>query len=164
MPATSLIATLEKLYKLHKSLFDLSVEKTDVIKKGAMIELDAVLKDEQKHLAAINTLEIKRQRESNHYLDSLGVRMEKTPTISLCMEYSAPEDAEILGIWQRKLVDMIAELKARNELNQRLVYQSLQFVNMNLSLLQPQSEKLTYSRPNGEKTIPAGRSMFDSKA
>jgi flagellar biosynthesis/type III secretory pathway chaperone len=164
MPATSLIATLEKLYKLHKSLFDLSVEKTNVIKRGAMDELDVVLKDEQKHIAAINTLEINRQRESEHYLQSLGVRLEKNPTISLCIQYSSPEDQEALGYWQRKLVDMIAELKARNELNQKLVYQSLQFVNMNLSMLQPQSEKLTYSRPSDEKTIPAGRSMFDSKA
>ncbi|RBP00048.1 flagellar protein FlgN [Rossellomorea aquimaris] len=164
MSATSLIATLEKLYKLHKSLFDLSVEKTNVIKNGAMNELDAVLKNEQKHIAAINTVENKRQQESNNYLQSLGVRMEKNPTISLCMENSSPEDQDVLGYWQQKLVDVITELKGRNELNQKLVYQSLQFVNMNLSMLQPQSEKLTYSRPNGEKSIPAGRSMFDSKA
>ena len=72
MSATNLTTTLEKLYKLHKSLFDLSVNKTDVIKKGDMSELDRVLKDEQKHLAAINTVEAERQRESSHYLQSQG--------------------------------------------------------------------------------------------
>ncbi|WP_406686216.1 flagellar protein FlgN [Rossellomorea vietnamensis] len=164
MSATNLIATLEKLYKLHKSLFDLSVNKTDVIKKGDMSELDRVLKDEQKHLAAIDKVEANRVRESNYYLDSLGVRMQSSPTISTCIKYSSTADKEILSQWQHKLVDTIGDLKERNELNQKLVYQSLQFVNMSLSMLQPQSEKLTYSHPNDEKLTSTIRSLFDSKA
>ncbi|MCA1065197.1 flagellar protein FlgN [Rossellomorea sp. AcN35-11] len=164
MSATALITTLEKLYKLHKSLFDLSVNKTDVIKKGDMTELDHVLKGEQKHLAAINTVEAERQRESSSYLQSKGVRMNEAPTISQCMEHSSPEEQKMLAHWQGKLVDIIGELKGQNELNQKLVYQSLQFVNMNLSMMQPQPDQSTYSRPNGEKKVPSGRSMFDSKA
>ena len=164
MSANNLIATLEKLYKLHKSLFDLSVNKTDVIKKGDMTELDRVLKDEQKHLAAINTVEAERQRESSHYLQSRGVPVTEAPTISQCIEHSSYEEREALAQWQQKLVMIIEELRGRNELNQKLVYQSLQFVNMNLSMMQPQPDQSTYSRPNGEKKSPASRSIFDSKA
>ncbi|MBW3110862.1 flagellar protein FlgN [Bacillus sp. MCCB 382] len=164
MSANNLIATLEKLYKLHKSLFDLSVNKTDVIKKGDMSELDRVLKDEQKHLAAINTVEVERQRESSHYLQSRGVATTEAPTISQCIEHSSPQEKETLAHWQQKLVGIIGELKVRNELNQKLVYQSLQFVNMNLSMTQPQPDQTTYSRPNGEKKIPSSQSLFDSKA
>jgi flagellar biosynthesis/type III secretory pathway chaperone len=164
MSATNLITTLEKLYKLHKSLFDLSVNKTDVIKQGDMSELDRVLKDEQKHLAAINTVEGERQRESSHYLQSSGVPFTEAPTISQCIEHSSPQEQETLAHWQQKLVGIIRELKGQNELNQKLVYQSLQFVNMNLSMTQPQPESSTYSRPNGEKKAPASRSIFDSKA
>ncbi|MGM0841695.1 MAG: flagellar protein FlgN [Bacillota bacterium] len=164
MSATNLTTTLEKLYKLHKSLFDLSMDKTDVIKKGDMSELDRVLKDEQKHLAAINTVEADRKRESSHYLQSRGVHLNEAPTISQCIELSSPDEQETLAHWQQKLVDIIGELKDQNELNQKLVYQSLQFVNMNLSMTQPQPDQSTYSRPNGEKKSPTGRSMFDSKA
>ena len=164
MSATTLITTLEKLYKLHKSLFDLSVSKTDVIKKGEMSELDNVLKDEQKHLAAINTVEAERQRQSSHFLQSRGIHLNDTPTLSQCIEHSSPDEQVTLAHWQQKLVDIINELKVRNELNQKLVYQSLQFVNMNLSMMQPQQDQSTYSRPNGEKKPPTGRSMFDSKA
>ncbi|MGG4169097.1 flagellar protein FlgN [Rossellomorea vietnamensis] len=164
MSATNLTTTLEKLYKLHKSLFDLSVNKTDVIKKGDMAELDRFLKDEQKHLAAINTVEAERQRESSHYLQSRGVAFIEAPTISQCIEHSSPQEKETLAHWQQKLVDIIGELKVQNELNQKLVYQSLQFVNMNLSMTQPQPNQSTYSRPNGEKKTPASRSIFDSKA
>ncbi|MGG3912672.1 flagellar protein FlgN [Rossellomorea vietnamensis] len=164
MSATNLISTLEKLYKLHKSLFDLSVNKTDVIKKGDMSELDRVLKNEQKHLAAINTVEFERQRESSHYLQSRGVVFNEAPTISQCIEHSSPQEEETLAQCQQKLVEIIGELRVQNELNQKLVYQSLQFVNMNLSMTQPQPEQSTYSRPNGEKKAPASRSIFDSKA
>ncbi|UTE77314.1 flagellar protein FlgN [Rossellomorea sp. KS-H15a] len=164
MSATNLITTLEKLYKLHKSLFDLSVNKTDVIKKGDMSELDHVLKGEQKHLAAINTVEAERQRESSHYLQVRGVPFNEDPTISQCIEHSPPQEQETLAHWQQKLVGIIGELKGQNELNQKLVYQSLQFVNMNLSMTQPQPESSTYTRPNGEKKAPASRSIFDSKA
>jgi flagellar biosynthesis/type III secretory pathway chaperone len=164
MLATALITTLEKLYKLHKSLFDLSVNKTEVIKKGDMGELDHVLKDEQKHLAAINTVEAERQRESSRYLQSRGVPFNEAPTISQCIEHSSPQEQETLAHWQQKLVGIIGELKVQNELNQKLVYQSLQFVNMNLSMTQPQPDQSTYSRPNGEKPSPSGRSIFDSKA
>ncbi|BCB05703.1 flagellar protein FlgN [Bacillus sp. KH172YL63] len=164
MSATNLLTNLEKLYKLHKSLFDLSVNKTDVIKKGEMIELDRVLKEEQKHLAAINTVEAERQREAAQYLQLRGISMNGTPTISQCIEHSTQEEQESLANWQQKLIGMIDDLKVRNELNQKLVYQSLQFVNMNLSIMQPQPEQSTYSRPNGERKSPGGRSMFDSKA
>ncbi|MCA0150548.1 flagellar protein FlgN [Rossellomorea vietnamensis] len=164
MSATNLTTTLEKLYKLHKSLFDLSVDKTDVIKKGDMSELDRVLKDEQKHLAAINTVEAQRQRESNNYLQTRGGIFNEAPTISQCIEHSSPQDQETLAHWQQKLVDIIGELKGQNELNQKLVYQSLQFVNMNLSMTQPQPESSTYSRQIGDKKAPASRSIFDSKA
>ena len=164
MSATTLITTLEKLYKLHKSLFDLSVNKTDVIKQGEMSVLDSVLKDEQKHLAAINTVEAERQRESSHFLRSQGVQLQEAPTISQCIEHSTAEDRKALALWQNELVKIIGDLKIRNELNQKLVYQSLQFVNMNLSMMQPEPDQSTYSRPNGEKKSPTGRSMFDSKA
>ncbi|MGR3765858.1 flagellar protein FlgN [Rossellomorea sp. NS-SX7] len=164
MSASTLIATLEKLYKLNKSLMDLSVKKTDVIKRGDMEGLDNLLKDEQKHIAAINTVENERQRQSASYLKPLGLLTEEQPTLSQCIEYSAQEDKHVLQDWHHKMTELISELKERNELNQKLVYQSLQFVNMNLSIMQPQEQQSTYARPNSEKKAPPQRSMFDSQA
>jgi flagellar biosynthesis/type III secretory pathway chaperone len=164
MSATTLIATLEKLYKLNKSLFDLSVRKTDVLKGGDMEGLDHLLKDEQKHIAAINMVENERQRESADYLKTMNLLTEETPTLSQCIEYSPPADQAVLRDWQIKLTELVSKLKERNELNQKLIYQSLQFVNMNLSAMQPQDQQTTYARPNGEKKAPAQRSIFDSQA
>lgn len=164
MSASTLFATLEKLYKLNKSLLDLSVRKTDAVKSGDMKGLDDLLKDEQKHIAAINTVENERQRQSAGYLTSLGLLTEEPPTLSQCIEYSEPDDQAVLLDWQGKMTELISHLKERNELNQKLVYQSLQFVNMNLSIMQPQDQQTTYARPNGEKKSPRQRSLFDSQA
>jgi flagellar biosynthesis/type III secretory pathway chaperone len=164
MSASALVATLEKLYKLNKSLFDLSIRKTDVIKGGDIEGLDHLLKDEQKHIAAINMVDNERQRVSADYLKTLDLLTEEPPTISQCIEYSPPGDQTVLREWQIKLTDLVSQLKERNELNQKLIYQSLQFVNMNLSAMQPQDQQSTYARPNGEKKAPVQRSIFDSQA
>jgi flagellar biosynthesis/type III secretory pathway chaperone len=164
MSASTLIATLEKLYKLNKSLLDLSVRKTEAVKGGDMKGLDDLLKDEQKHISAINKLEDERQRQSAGYLNSLGLLTEEPPTLTQCIEYSEPEDQAVLLDWQHKMTDLISRLKERNELNQKLVYQSLQFVNMNLSNMQPQDQQTTYARPNGDKKASRPRSLFDSQA
>jgi flagellar biosynthesis/type III secretory pathway chaperone len=164
MSASALIAILEKLYKLNKSLFDLSIRKTDVIKGGDMEGLDHLLKDEQKHVAAINMVENERQRESSDYLKTMDLLTEEPPTLSQCIEYSPPADQAMLREWQIKLTELVSQLKERNELNQKLIYQSLQFVNMNLSAMQPQDQQSTYARPNGEKKAAAQRSIFDSQA
>ncbi|MCA1055293.1 flagellar protein FlgN [Rossellomorea aquimaris] len=164
MSATALIATLEKLYKLNKSLYDLSVKKTDVVKSGDMGGLDNLLKDEQMHVTAINTIENERQRECRNYLKSLGLLTEEIPTLSQCIEHSPSGDQPVLRDWQQKLTALLFDLKERNELNQKLVYQSLQFVNMNLSVMQPQDNQSTYNKPNSDKPTMPSRSMFDSKA
>ncbi len=165
MSAEQLVSTLEKLHKLHISLFDLSVKKTDIIKSGDMDKLDQSLKDEQKHIAAINTIEAERQKQAQKFLQIRQGSMQKSPTISECLQFATMEEKELLYNAQEKLIDIIQQLKERNDLNQKLTYQSLQFVNMNLSLMQPQRDQATYSRPtNNTKQHSGQRSMFDSKA
>ncbi len=44
MQAEQLLSTLEKIYTLHRSLYDLSLEKTDFIKKGDTEALNDFIK------------------------------------------------------------------------------------------------------------------------
>ncbi|TYS15171.1 flagellar protein FlgN [Rossellomorea vietnamensis] len=164
MQADQLLTTLEKLYKLHRSLYDLSLEKTNIIKKGETEALNDVMIKEQNYLTAINTLEIKRQQLAAEFLTSKGIRFWEAPSLMDVIERAdEPEKARLNQIRQ-KLLKVTEELKEQNELNQKLVYQSLQFVNMNLSMFQPQPPKGNYSRPNQKKEQSEQTSMFDSKA
>lgn len=155
-----LIAVLEKLYKLHESLYKLSLEKTTIIKENDMEILQKILKDEQTHIAAINTLEVERQRLAKEFLHT-----DKDVTITDCIETAPLEIKEKLSSLQTNIINIIEKLKDQNELNQSLIYLSLQYVNMTLDMIQPKPESYTYGRPNTPKA-PQKPSFiaFDSKA
>jgi flagellar biosynthesis/type III secretory pathway chaperone len=161
--AQSLILTLEKLIKLHSSLLDLSLRKTETIKNGDVNGLDQFLKDEQKHIAAINTIEAERQKHAAFFLKERG-KAGTAPTISQCIEIANDDEKNELTRLQKQLVCKIEELKTANELNQKLIYQSLQYVNMSLSMVHPQNHQGNYGRPDQEKQPSSQRSIFDSKA
>ncbi|WP_409252013.1 flagellar protein FlgN [Bacillus sp. SCS-153A] len=163
MQAQQLIKTLEKLHKLHGSLYDLSLEKTDAIKKGDTDALNDFIKKEQNHISAINTLENQRQKLAAEFLQSKGDHI-NSPSLSDVIAYADEAEKPELQKLKQNLLDLTVKLKEQNELNQKLVYQSLQFVNMNLSMLQPQAEQTNYSRPSESKGQAAQKSMFDSKA
>lgn len=163
MQAQQLITTLEKLHKLHRSLYDLSLEKTDSIKKGDTEALNEFIKKEQNHISAINTLEHQRQKLAEEFLHQKGISL-SSPSLSDVIAYANEAEKPELQELKQDLLDLTVKLKDQNELNQKLVYQSLQFVNMNLSMLQPQAEQTNYGRPSGNKGQAAQKSMFDSKA
>jgi flagellar biosynthesis/type III secretory pathway chaperone len=156
MSAESLSVIMNKMLKLHKSLYELTVKKTDIVKKGDTAALDQLLKDEQAHMAAINKLEQER----------LEVSKSIYPDASLqeIAEVNPSEKDQLLKI-KAELVEVISEIKARNGLNQQLIHQSLQFINFSKSLVMPQEKEINYGPPAGKKAKP-GQSlgMFNSKA
>ncbi|WP_353618704.1 flagellar protein FlgN [Bacillus sp. ISL-37] len=126
------------------------------MKKGDTAALDQLLKDEQAHVTAINKLEQER----------LAVAKKFSPDASLreIAEANPAENDQLLTI-KEELVEVISEIKARNELNQKLIHQSLQFINFSKSLVMPQEKEINYGPPAGKKAKP-GQSpgMFNSKA
>lgn len=147
MFAEKLVTVMEKLLKLHKSLYELALKKTDIVKIGDINALNQTLKDEQAHLAAINKLENDRQTIAS----SLVPRMAK-PTIEECLtaaEINETVRAHLTKI-RTELLDVIAHLQQQNEFNQQMIYQSLQFVNLSIQLVMPQPEEYNYGPPSGE--------------
>ncbi|MBT2678856.1 flagellar protein FlgN [Bacillus sp. ISL-35] len=156
MSVESLISIMNKLHKVHKSLYELTVKKTDIVKKGDTAALDQLLKDEQAHMAAINKLEQERAAVSNTILPNASLQE---------IAEANPAGKEQLLQKKEDLLDVITEIKARNELNQQLIHQSLQFINFSKSLVMPQEKEINYGPPAGKKAKP-GQSpgMFNSKA
>ena len=61
MSIEKILETLDKLERMHRSLLELSGKKTEILKANDMEQLNAILKTEQAHVAAIETLEQQRQ-------------------------------------------------------------------------------------------------------
>lgn len=160
MSVEKLIHTMDKLLKLHRSLYELSTKKTDIVKKGDMDSLNQILKDEQAHIAAINKFESERQSFAKVIVPSL-----LQPTITDCINVVDESDKTALESLRMELLKLVSQIQEKNELNQQLIYQSLQFVNLSLNLVAPQPEDFNYSPGAGKKNVPGhSPGLFNSKA
>lgn len=164
MSAEPLIQTLEKMLLLHKSLNQLAKQKTDILKAGDTDALNNLLKEEKKHIQAIQKFEIERQEASKEYLAKFEQSESKTATLTECIKYANPTEKQKLNGLKSELQTQIKSLKDQNELNQQLIKQSLQFVNLSLDLLMPEIDTYNYERPGQAYQFNDGRSIFNSKA
>lgn len=168
MSVENIISTLEKLERMHKSLLELANTKTEFIKANDMEQLDHMLKTEQAHVAAIETLEQQRQAMVTDYLQAKGIAFTDIPTVAQVIDATDGPDKQALQAVRERLVALLTELKKRNDLNQRLVFQSLQFVNLTLDMLQPQRQQAsTFNYSGAEVRGEVGivkKSYYNSQA
>lgn len=160
MSAEALITNLTKLYGLHEKLLNLAIRKTDLLTKGNVDGLQDIMREEQTLTAAVTVLENERQTAAKNFVKA---ESGEGLTLADCIKAATPEAAETLSALRDKMLEIVTQLQERNELNEQLIYQSLQFVNMNLELLQPKNET-GYGRPNAKKPAQPSKSFFDSKA
>ncbi|MDZ5471951.1 flagellar protein FlgN [Bacillus sp. 31A1R] len=164
MTVKNIVQALEKLILLHKSLIQISKNKTGVIIKGSAEELQSILKEENKHIQAIKKLESDMLLNAKDFLLSNNFTGE--PTITATINLANKQDKETLSILKIELESLIKDLQEQNQLNQELLEQSLYFVNLSLDLLNPNIDSFNYGRQEEEKDLDLatkGRSLFDSK-
>ncbi|WP_258535721.1 flagellar protein FlgN [Bacillus sp. 03113] len=159
MTAEKLIHTLEKLLKLHQSLLELSIKKTEWIKQGDIDSLKQIMKDEQVHIAAIQKLEQVRMDETNKLCPALD-----RPSVQDCLSELAENEQTRMKNATSQLTDVVFKIKDQNTLNQQLLHQSMQFIHFSLSLFQPVKENFNYERTAQKTPIKSGSSLFNSKA
>ncbi|WP_174728876.1 flagellar protein FlgN [Mesobacillus harenae] len=160
MNLEAIVSTMTKLIKLHKSLFDLSVKKTDIIKKGDIESMNTLIKDEQTHIAAISKLEQERAIQASKLVPGIN-----NPSIADLFEHLETPEKEKLSSLRDGLMDVVLKIQSQNQLNQQLLLQSIQFLNFSMSLVMPQAENYNYGPPQGKQgkvNSPAG--MFNTKA
>jgi flagellar biosynthesis/type III secretory pathway chaperone len=152
METAQMTSLLERLLKSHEDLLALGERKTKVLKLGDMKALDVLLKEEDLQVKKLQMIEKERLLKFANV--TLG---------DILNQSEAPEKERLLHL-QDQLVRTYDALKSRNELNQELLEQSLQYVNMSLSIVQPQSEPSTYSNSKKNPYTNHSSSLFDSKA
>ena len=168
MTVATLITTLDKLERMHRSLLELTTQKTEYIKVGDMEQLDALLKKEQMHVAAIETLELQRQQQVKDYFQVKGIAHTETASISDVIQVTEGSEKLALQQLRERLLAVVNELKEKNAFNQKLVLQSLQFVNLTLDMLKPERHQTNTFNYSGDEVRGQGtvgkKSYFDSQA
>ena len=166
MSVEAICSTLTMLERMHKSLLELAYKKTEIIKAGDIEALGQLLKDEQAHVAAIDKFEQQRQKQVTDYFEAKGLASTDNRTVADVIEAAEQQaDKEALSAVRDRLLLLINDLQKQNDLNQKLVFQSLQIVNLTLDSLRPRTEQINYSsnEVRGTNTV-AKKSYFDSQA
>ncbi|TCP26028.1 FlgN protein [Scopulibacillus darangshiensis] len=167
----------------------LSHEKTQVIKEGEIEKLKQLMALEQQAVMEMGQLEARRGQlvrayfnetsEGNNQMNwdqlTLGGKPKRqsgndsiggnSDTFDKLIE-RAPEDVRnSLSDLRLELVKAVAALKENNHLNQQLLQQSMQWVQMNLDMIQPpQPKPANYEHPNKNRPREPFYSRIDSKA
>lgn len=162
MSIKQILGVMDKLNMMHRSLLKLAYHKTEVLKTSNIEGLDETMKNEQSHVAAIAQLEQLRQNAVNEFFKEHQIPM-RDGTISEILTHLAGEEHAQLDDKRKELLLTVDTLRHQNDLNQKLLFQSLQFVNLTLDLLRPQPDQINYRATAGNRKS-ASKGQFDSMA
>ncbi|MBM7700160.1 flagellar protein FlgN [Kurthia huakuii] len=157
---------MAKLNMMHKSLVKLADHKTELITNGDMDGIKNMINDEQSHISAIAQLESQRQQAVLSYLKGRNVAPTAQPTIEqlIALVPTAQEKTQLRQT-SEQLLQTVEQLQQANELNQKLLFNSLQVVNMTIDMMRPQQDNFNYGEAQGKRNpaaTTAGR--FNSQA
>lgn len=162
MNSSFLLTILQQLLEEYTELYKLSVSKTEIIKKNDITSLNDIINKEAKYLLSIDMLE-KKRIEAVYAILSGHEWSGEIPTLSDCIKVVPAEDVPKLKKLQSDLTNMIEELRNRNYLNQELIYQSMQFVSLSLSMLKPKQTPPNYGPTAKQQSQPKNEKLFDSQ-
>jgi flagellar biosynthesis/type III secretory pathway chaperone len=152
METAQMTSLLERLFTSHEELLDLGERKTEALKLGDMKELEVLLKGEDLQVKKLQMIEKERM-----------LKFANVTLTDVLEQADESEKENLLGL-QAQLFQIHEALKSRNQLNQDLLDQSLQYVNMSLSMVQFENEPVTYAKSKTKGYYANNTSLFDSKA
>lgn len=157
---------LDNLIRLHKALYTLAIRKKDVLVKGDVDELLAIVRQEQKLVKGITAAETARLDVVKELSAEKGLSLQEGTLAELIKLTTSAEEKTRLTACRSELIRIVTELRDANELNQQLLEQSLSFVNMTLDLLTDTPEDdYIYGKPSTMDSYrQANRTFFNQKA
>ncbi|WAA09785.1 flagellar protein FlgN [Fervidibacillus albus] len=160
MKYNGLIRILDKELQIYEQLYELTIKKVEIIKKGKIEALNEFMKKEQKLVTNMQMMENERHKE----LKRLYPAETELVTISRCIRDAEGKEKAILQNVYERLSQILQRTKQQNELNQQLLVNSLQFVNFSLQLFHPRPDTMTYQPKTGKQENYDTPSLFNSEA
>lgn len=157
-----LIVTLDQEVDIYKEIFSISKEKTGIIVDGKVNELEKIVQSEQKLIIKITQIE--NQREIIIYKMSKALKL-KADEISLTtlIEMTDGPLKDKLVERQKGLNKLICDLTELNDLNSKLIRNSLDYINFSLNLFADAGSQDNNYGMDGEKSSAKSESKFDFK-
>ena len=160
--ANELINTLKQEKGVYDSVLKIAEDKTDVIIKGKVDELEKMLKLEQELVLQLAKLEDLRERLVAKIFSELGIAGRDMTISTLAQAMEGPY-ASKLKECQGLLLDTIGRLKAKNDLNSKLIKNSLEYINFSINLIASVDSGSNNYSGSGQVSDAKKRNFFDMK-
>ncbi|MFC7678568.1 flagellar protein FlgN [Paenibacillus sp. GCM10028914] len=167
MSVQTLIDSLQRLEMVYNDMLAMADAKKQAIIDNDVDKVVQLLNRESKGMKMIEQLEKERIEATYTFLQSRGVKsqLELTLTELARLVFDPEEKAKLLDV-QSRLSSTLHELKQKNDINQQLLAQSLDFIDFSLDMLTGKSsqDEVTYHHPSDRGGSTGRPGLFDTRA
>ncbi|SMF67177.1 FlgN protein [Paenibacillus uliginis N3/975] len=167
MTVQVLIDSLQRLEMVYNDMLAVADAKKQAITKNDVDAVVQLLNRESKGMKTIEQLEKERIEAAYTFLQSRGVKsqLELTLTELARLVFDPEEKVKLLDV-QSRLSRTLLALKEKNDLNQQLLVQSLDFIDFSLDMLTGKSsqDEVTYHHPSDKGGSTGRPGLFDTRA
>lgn len=160
--ANELLHILHEEMKIYNELLSMSKDKTDIIVKGKVNELESIVKLEQAFILQLGGLEDQREVVVGKIAKELKVNASDL-TLSELAGRLEQEQGQELQNCQSNLSETLHKLKELNDVNSKLVMNSLEFINFSINLMTGVGDTGNNYSNNGQVYDQRKKNLFDMK-
>lgn len=157
-----LVEILNQENEIYDTLSKISNNKKDLIVGGKVQELDTIVKLEQALVVRISKLEGEREKVVGELCALLGQKPEDV-TVSGLSEKLGEKDSAQLKACQEKMLTKIFALKNANDLNSRLIKNSLEYIDFSINMMTSIGSVSNNYGSSGYSGDTKKRNLFDMK-
>ncbi len=157
-----LIKVLGQETELYSEILNITKNKTNTIVEGKVAELENMVKLEQSLLLKMGKLETLREQLLDKISAQIGVKPSEL-TLSQLYKHLDEQDVEALKKHQNKMTAIVSEVKNSNDLNSKLIKNSLDYINFSINLLTEMNSVNNSYGFDGNSSNSKKRNIFDVK-
>jgi len=157
---------MERLIELHNIMVSISEQKKRLIIANQVEELAKLLTQETRGIKMIEEEERRRLDAITRFLFSIGITVKgKIATTEIAKLVREPDMKKKLLDTRDRLIKVVDKLKLLNELNERLIEQSLKYINFSIDLIYgPTSDDYIYAKPTPNPYESSKRGVYNYRA
>jgi flagellar biosynthesis/type III secretory pathway chaperone len=129
-----LVDILNQENDIYDTLSKISDNKTNLIVGGKVSELESIVKVEQSLVIKIAKLENEREKIVEKLCSLLNIDPNEITISNLAAKLGQNESAQLREC-QQKMVSKISKLKNNNDLNSRLIRNSLEYIDFSINMM-----------------------------
>lgn len=157
-----LIELLEHESKVYEDILRLSKDKTNIIVKGKVSGLENIVKLEQALVLQVSRIDKQREQLVVEFVHEIRSG-ENNLSISDLKKYANQEHGRRLEEYQSKMNGLVKELNHVNQLNSKLIKNSLDFIEFTLNIMSNADLTSNNYGNKGDSSKTERKNLFDMK-